>query len=286
MIGKWRKSGVRHYTSNLYPFTCDYYSPSNDLYIEFNGTWTHGGHHFNPDNPDDIKQLNEWREKSIQNTTKKAYYLNAIYTWTDLDVRKLEISKQNNLNYLVFWNLYDIYEHVIPDYSDILKADTLLIPYKRNTIDREFNFYKNAKCEVLDPYPPRKKEIIKYFQQDQLFKIEQNIWKNDRVKRAKLIENRVKYLNKPVSELTHSDILNGFKRSGIYYGYSHFNPLWFKWFIQKYNIKTCYDPTGGWGDRVLGGLDLDLYVYNDLSKHTKEHVDEIVKFFHIKNVVT
>jgi hypothetical protein len=28
-----------------------------------------------------------------------------IYTWTDLDVRKLEIAKANNLKYLVFYKM-------------------------------------------------------------------------------------------------------------------------------------------------------------------------------------
>jgi hypothetical protein len=82
------------------------------------------------------------------------------------------------------------------------------------------------------------------------------------------------------------DILNGFKRSGIYYGYSHFNPLWFKWFITEYNIKTCYDPCGGWGHRLLGSTDLDLYIYNDLSTSTYNNVNRIIEYFNIHNTVT
>ena len=31
-----------------------------------------------------------------------------IYVWTDLDVRKRNIAKQNNLNFIEFWNLTDV----------------------------------------------------------------------------------------------------------------------------------------------------------------------------------
>ena len=82
------------------------------------------------------------------------------------------------------------------------------------------------------------------------------------------------------------DLLDGFKKSGIYYGYSHFNPLWFKWFILKFSCKVCYDPCGGWGHRVLGGLSLEKYIYNDLSQKTKLNVDCMLKKLGISNTVT
>ena len=44
-------------------------------------------------------QLNEWIEKSKNSN----YYKNAIYTWTDLDVRKLNTFKSNNLNYEIIY---------------------------------------------------------------------------------------------------------------------------------------------------------------------------------------
>ena len=95
---------LRQYKSKKYPFSCDFYIPDKDLYIEYNGTWTHGNHLFDSFNKDDISKLNEWKEKS----KKSRYYKNAIYTWTDLDVRKNNIAKQNNLNYIILWKLSDI----------------------------------------------------------------------------------------------------------------------------------------------------------------------------------
>lgn len=275
---------IRHYKSKQYPFECDFYSSNHDLYIEYNGTWTHGGHFYDENNLDDKKVLKKWEELSKKSNNN--YYTNAIYTWSILDVKKRKIANDNKLNYIVFWNLDEIYRHIIPNYDDIINVDELIVPFRRNTLLNEFKYYKNEDCSILNPYVSLKNEIIKFFQQDVFFKTEKNIWKTDIVKKHKLIENRVKFLKKDVSSLTHLDILNGFKRSGLFYGYSHFNPLWFKWFLNKFNVKICYDPTGGWGHRLLGALNIEKYIYNDLSMNTKLNVDRIIDFFKIKNVDT
>ena len=127
--------------------------------------------------------------------------------------------------------------------------------------------------------------IIKYFQQDNFYRVEKLLWL-DPIKREKLINNRCKYLNKTPEELTVYDILSGFKKSAMYYGYSGFNPLLAKWFFEKYNVKSCYDPCGGWGHRMLGATELDLYIYNDLSKSTYDRVNDIKYYFNMFNVVT
>ena len=94
---------IHQYRSENYQFNCDFYIPSYDLYIEYNGTWTHGGHPYNKFDDNDQKKLGEWVEKA--KTSK--YYYNAIYTWTDLDVRKRKMALENNLNYLEIWNTDD-----------------------------------------------------------------------------------------------------------------------------------------------------------------------------------
>lgn len=146
----------------------------------------------------------------------------------------------------------------------------------------EYNYYKtkqgNLKGATSFNY------IIKYYQQNVFYKQENELIKDPSIK-EKLISNRCKYLNKSISELTHNDLILGFKRSGIYYGYSHFNPLIFKYFINKYNVKKCYDPCGGWGHRLLGSNDLDLYIYNDLSYNTYKNVKRIINELNIKNTV-
>ena len=82
------------YKSELYPFNCDFYIKSLDLYIEIQGTWTHGGHPFDENNQDDIDRLNYMKSKNSN------YYNSAIQVWTIVDVTKRNIAKENNLNYL------------------------------------------------------------------------------------------------------------------------------------------------------------------------------------------
>ena len=92
------------YYSEKYPFNCDFYIPSIDTYIEFNGMWTHGKEPFNPLNENHIHTLDNWKELS----KKSKFYRNAINVWTDLDVRKRETAKQNNIKLLEFWNIEDV----------------------------------------------------------------------------------------------------------------------------------------------------------------------------------
>lgn len=99
---------IRQYRSKLYPFACDFYIKSLDLYIEYNGTWTHGYYNstflgsFNKDNPEHIKILNIWKSKNTD------FYRTAIYVWTILDPLKVKTAKENKLNYKVFWNLEEV----------------------------------------------------------------------------------------------------------------------------------------------------------------------------------
>ena len=94
------KEGViHHYMETRYPYHCDFYIKSLDLFIEINAHWTHGKHFFNKDNPDDILLLEKWKKKAI--TSK--YYKNAIYVWTILDLKKLQLAKDNHLNYIALF---------------------------------------------------------------------------------------------------------------------------------------------------------------------------------------
>lgn len=89
----------RQYLDDRYPFYCDFYIKSLDLFIELNISWTHGGHSFDADNINDQKQLLYWQQRAL----KSAYYQNAITTWTIRDVKKMAAAKMNNLNYKIYW---------------------------------------------------------------------------------------------------------------------------------------------------------------------------------------
>lgn len=91
---------IKHpYRDSRYPFNCDFYIKSLDLFIEVNSHWTHGLHPFDKNNSDDINLLNKWKEKS----KTSQFYKNAIETWTVRDVKKLHYVSTNNLNYIALY---------------------------------------------------------------------------------------------------------------------------------------------------------------------------------------
>lgn len=92
----------QYFDKDRYPFKCDFYIKSIDKFIEVHGNWTHGDMPFDPENPECQLKLAQWQEKAKDSD----YYRCAIYTWTDLDVRKLETAKKNNLNYEVIYYKY------------------------------------------------------------------------------------------------------------------------------------------------------------------------------------
>lgn len=91
---------LMQYTSSSYPFRCDFYIKSLDLYIELNEYWMHGKHFFDSANNDDLKVLESWKERA---KTSKAY-CQAIDTWTVRDPKKVATAVANGLRYLVFWS--------------------------------------------------------------------------------------------------------------------------------------------------------------------------------------
>ena len=92
---------IRQYKSDKYPFACDFYIPNLDLYIECNYHWTHGSKPYEGTNEDDL-MLEQWKNKNTK------FYNNAINCWTIRDVKKRNIAKQNNLNYLEFWDINEL----------------------------------------------------------------------------------------------------------------------------------------------------------------------------------
>ena len=107
---------IRQYKSELYPFNCDFYIPSLDLYIEYNGSHYHHYHPFDINDDNDIDELNRLKEKAENSNAhkngKKSQYDNIIYTWTILDLKKRNIAQQNNLNYIEFWNINEVKEWI------------------------------------------------------------------------------------------------------------------------------------------------------------------------------
>ena len=119
--------------------------------------------------------------------------------------------------------------------------------------------------------------------QPHFYEKENELWQSSQIKK-RIIPNREKYLFKSRIKLTEKELLRGFKISGIYTGFSHFNPLWIKKFIEDYKPKVIYDPCGGWGHRLLGIVNSDCqYIYNDWDTKTYNGVQNIIKDFNINN---
>lgn len=95
---------IYQYGDERYPFKCDFYIPSLDLFIEYNGYWTHGKHPFNPSSKEDINTLELWKSK------RSKQYEIAIKVWTDTDPLKRETAIKNKLNFIELW--YDEYKHL------------------------------------------------------------------------------------------------------------------------------------------------------------------------------
>ena len=259
---------LRQYSSDTYPYNCDFYIPAYDLYIECNYHWTHQDHIY-----DGMDKADKELVESMHNKCSK-YYDNAIYTWTIRDKEKYDVAIKNKLNYIVFYSFNQFQHWALED---------LQLSYSKKYLLEELNRYKYKPGNLAKHFTNSK--IIKEYQQNTLYKKENELWRNPD-KKVKLTLNRQKYISKMYVDMTDEELLNGFKLSHIYYGYSHFNPMWFKWFIDRYNVKTCYDPCGGWGHRLLGAQSLDLYIYNDLSNTTYENVNRIIHDFNIMNTVT
>ena len=99
---KEKYSDVKYqYRSELYPFNCDFYIPNLDLYIECNYHWTHGGKPFE-NTKEDQQKLELWKSKNTK------YYNIAIKTWTIRDIYKRNLVKQNNINWIEFWNINEL----------------------------------------------------------------------------------------------------------------------------------------------------------------------------------
>lgn len=84
-----------------YPFRCDFYIKSLDLFIECNLHWTHGGRPYDANNDACQEQLNSWKDKAITSR----FYVEAIKTWTERDVLKKYYAEKYKLNYFVVYKI-------------------------------------------------------------------------------------------------------------------------------------------------------------------------------------
>ena len=97
-------SVIRQYKEERYPYNCDFYIPELDMFIELQGTWTHGPHPFSSTSKDDLYIVEQWKKKEKEHK----YYIKAINGWTIKDPEKRNTAKENNLNYVELFSKEDI----------------------------------------------------------------------------------------------------------------------------------------------------------------------------------
>lgn len=98
-----KRDVVRQYKSPLYPFNCDFYIRSLDLYIEYQGSHFHGDEAFSWLNIKHWKRLYDLTNKAFD--SKHPQYSNMIEVWTRRDPNKRKVAKANNLNFIELWSV-------------------------------------------------------------------------------------------------------------------------------------------------------------------------------------
>ena len=107
---------LREYNKDeRYPFCCDFYIPSEDLFIELNLHPSHGKHPFDPNNEEDVKLLESLKEKDDR------WSRMIVDVWADRDVRKIKTASSNNLNYITIYSYKD-YENLVNCWKTFDKA--------------------------------------------------------------------------------------------------------------------------------------------------------------------
>lgn len=110
LLTKFPDAIHHYYDENRYPYECDMYIPSLDLFIECHFYWKHGdyknGCHapFDKNNLQHLEMLQKWKNKNTKG------YNHAIYIWTINDPEKLNCMKKNELNYKIFYTSEQFYD--------------------------------------------------------------------------------------------------------------------------------------------------------------------------------
>ena len=255
-----------------YPYLCDFYDKGRDLFIEVNASWTHGYHWYDVEN--DVDTCKKWKVKS----KKSEYYANALEVFTKRDVQKRETARLNNLNYVTLWD------------SDGMDADLWFAMGMPLGKDYEHEYSWLPYHYIPEDVDVSKmclswrslSVIVKDAQRKVFYKRELELWNENPLRHGKwgtvqafLYANRYKYLNKLPHELTDRMLLRAFRISGLHMGYTSFNSALMRQVIEKYNVKSVYDPCAGWGERMMTcgklgvsyeGCDINFELFDGYAK--------------------
>lgn len=269
---------IRQYISEAYPFRADFYIKSLDLYIEFNGTWTHGKHWYDSWSEADRQLLKLWQSKN------KEYYDNAVEVWSKRDVYKRGIAKAGHLNYIVFWqdDLLDArlwFEMGCPLGNDAVKMYSWF-PSRKLHNDIVPHAIKGSQSVIA---------LTKYYQFNVFYHRELELWKKDPMHagldlHSFLFLNRYKYLGKCPDQLTDLMLLRGMNISGVLRGYTVFDNTLMRQVLAKYDIGSIYDPCAGWGERLFTAYQAGIpYTGIDINAALVDGYERIISDFFMKD---
>lgn len=110
LIAEFKDLKRNYRNDSRYPFKCDFYIPSLDLFIEYNGHQYHYKEPFNNNNPEHLNRLKKLKQKEQEKKElkQKTQYTRMIKVWTTEDPLKRETAKKNNLNFKEFWSIDEV----------------------------------------------------------------------------------------------------------------------------------------------------------------------------------
>lgn len=254
---------VRQYRDDdRYPFAVDFYIPERDLFIELNGSWSHGGHWYESERAMDQKTVQTWRTRGKQSK----YYINALETWTQRDVRKREAAREARLNYVTLWDgfesLFDAHLWFAlgaPDGRDWEREYSWLdLPESLDDLRSglEGQAEQWADIDVTNAGSRQISWLARSAVWETFYARELQMWEADEVHhrkwgrlRARLLANRLHYLGRlPESAL---EVVRGLAISGEIRAYSTFINTAMTAVLDQYKPTSLYDPCSGWGERML-----------------------------------
>lgn len=239
---------VRQYNKDSrYPYHCDFYIASRDLFIELNGDWSHFSHWFGS-GEFDADVVAAWMDKGT------GRYLSAAHAWTVSDVKKREAARVGNLNYVVFWS---------EDGLDIDLWFALGCPDGRDW-EREYSWVpvKELECEqelpvALSVDDSVLRDIVRVAHWPEFYARETEYWREtfDEKWGTRQVRQYSKVLRKspdlPFDMITSQVILDSLNYSGVVSGYSEFHASGLSVFLEKYRPEFLYDPCAGWGEPLV-----------------------------------
>ena len=281
---------VRQYRDEKrYPFAVDFYIPERDLFIELNGSWSHGGHWYEADREMDQRTVQTWFKKG----KKSKYYRVALETWTKRDIRKREAARQAELNYVTLWDgsetLFDTrlwFALGAPDGRDWEREYSWLdLPESladlRSGLEGQAEQW--ADIDVTEAGSRQISWLARSAVWETFYARELQMWEADEVHhrkwgrlRARLLANRLHYLGRlPESAL---EVVRGLAISGEIRSYSTFINTAMMAVLDQYKPMSLYDPCSGWGERMLTCAQRGVtYTGTDISEAVVDHHQRLIE---------